>query len=62
MTRTLDALAGVDVHHADPLGRLVITVEARNVDESMERLKEIQRLPQVLMAEMAEYCFEDENS
>jgi nitrate reductase NapD len=60
MTGTLNALPGIEVHHTDPAGRLVVTIEAANIEQSMERLREIQRLPHVLMAEMAEYTLEGE--
>jgi nitrate reductase NapD len=52
---TLGALSGVDVHHADPDGRLVITVEASTTEEAMARLRDIQQLPHVALAEMAEH-------
>jgi nitrate reductase NapD len=57
--QVLNDLPWVDVHYADPRGRLVVTVEADDVDQSMERLKDLQSLPRVLMAELAEYCIED---
>ena len=49
-----------DVHFSDPAGRLVVTIEAADLDQSMDRLLELQRLPRVLMAELAQYCIEDE--
>ena len=49
-----------DAHFSDPNGRLVVTIEAEDIDESMERLKELQQLPDVLMAEMSQYYIEDE--
>jgi nitrate reductase NapD len=48
------------VHHSDPAGRLVVTIEAADVDESMERVQELQALPQVVMAELAEYSIEED--
>jgi nitrate reductase NapD len=52
----IDALAWADVHYTDPSGRLVVTIEAADVDESIERLEQLQSLPRVLMAELAQYC------
>ena len=59
LSQVLNDLPWVDVHYTDPRGRLVVTLEAADVDQSMERLKELQSLPRVLMAELAEYCVED---
>ena len=58
--RSLDALEWAEVHHTDGGGRLVITIEGADAEESMHRLRTIQTLPNVLMAEMAEYWVEDE--
>jgi len=49
----------LEVHYTDPRGRLVVTIEADDIDQSMERFKELQDLPRVLTAELAEYCIED---
>jgi nitrate reductase NapAB chaperone NapD len=49
-----------EVHHSDPAGRLVITIETATTQENMERLKAVQRLPPVLFAEMVEHYVEDE--
>jgi nitrate reductase NapD len=51
----IDALEWAEVHHPDPRGRLVVTIEARDTQESVARLLELQRLPQVMSAELAEY-------
>jgi nitrate reductase NapAB chaperone NapD len=37
----------------------VVVLEADDVDQSMDRLQELQRHPRVLMAELAEFCTED---
>ena len=54
----VDALAWADVHYTDARGRLVVTIEAADVDESMDRLKELQNLPRVLTADLAQYCLD----
>jgi nitrate reductase NapD len=59
LRETLDALPWADVHHGDADGRLVITIEAPTTDEAMARLREIQELPSVILAEMAAHYVED---
>lgn len=54
------ALPGVDVHHTDPAGRMVLTIEGATTDACADRLRAIQKLPDVLSAEMAVHVFEDE--
>ena len=60
-TRLLNELSWAEVHYANSDGRLVVTIEADDVDTSMDRLKELQKLPRVLMAELAEFVVEDED-
>lgn len=56
----LEALSWADAHFSDESGRLVVTIEAESIEESMDRLKVLQALPSALMAELAQYCMEDE--
>jgi nitrate reductase NapD len=58
----LNGLTWAEVHYTDPDGRLVVTIEAEDVEESMDRLKQLQGLPRVLMAELAEFVEEDEDA
>ena len=60
MSRAVEAISWVDIHFSDPKGRLVVTIEAADLDQSMDRLMELQELPHVLMAELAQYCIEEE--
>ena len=60
MSRAVEAISWVDIHFSDPSGRLVVTIEAADLDQSMDRLMELQELPHVLMAELAQYCIEEE--
>ena len=60
-TEAVDAFPWAEVHYTDPNGRLVVTIEAVGVEESMDRLKDLQDLPRVLMAELAEFAVEDED-
>jgi nitrate reductase NapAB chaperone NapD len=55
----LGALPWAEVHHRDAGGRLVVTIEAEDTDQSMERLREVQGLPRVLMAELAGFYVGD---
>ena len=49
------AFPWAQVHHRDARGRLVVTIEAADSEESAARLRDLQELEQVVMAEMAEY-------
>jgi nitrate reductase NapD len=60
LRETVNRIEWADAHFSDSNGRLVVTIEAEGIDESMERLKELQQLPHVLMAEMSQYYIEDE--
>ena len=54
----MERLAWADVHYTDPSGRVVVTIEATDIDESIDRLQELQGLPRVLSAALAQYCIE----
>ncbi len=58
----IDALPWAEIHYEDGEGRWVVTVEAANTDEAMNRNQELQKLPGVVMAEMAEHFVGDENA
>jgi len=57
----LNALRGVEVHQQDPLGRVVVVLEAETVREETDGLRRIQAVPGVLMAEMVFHYFEDDD-
>jgi len=59
-TEAVDGLAWADVHYTDPKGRVVVTIEAEDMDESIERFKQLQGLPRVLSAALAQYCVENQ--
>jgi len=59
-TEVVNAFPWAEVHYTDPHGRLVVIIEGDDVDQSMERLKELQTLPRVLMAELAEFVVEED--
>lgn len=53
--QTIDAFPWAEVHHVDPKGRLVVTIEAKDTNESIAYVRTLQGLPHVQMAEMAEF-------
>lgn len=57
----LNALPGVEVHQQDPVGRLVVVLEADKVRAEADGLRQIQAVPGVLMAEMVFHYFEEDD-
>ena len=55
----LEVFPWAEVHHEDPDGRLVITIEADDTDQAVARLREVKELPRVVLAEMVEHHVED---
>lgn len=51
----VSALPWAEVHHSDPRGRLVVTVEAVDAEEHVTRLRTLGDLPGVLTAGLAGY-------
>ena len=64
MVATLNQLPGVEVHHIDQVsGRLILTQEAESIDDEINGLKTIKKLPGIIMADMVQHYFgEDEHS
>jgi len=60
LREAVDRIPWADPHFSDSVGRLVVTIEAADLDQSVERLRELQQLPQAVMAELAQYCIEDD--
>ncbi len=54
VSNAIDAFPWAQVHHHDGVGRLVVTIEAVSGGEGADRLRELQQLEHVAMAEMAE--------
>lgn len=60
-TDRLKQLPGVETHHSDPAtGRVIVTLEAPTIHDEVEGLKQIQDLEHVVMAEMVEHYFEED--
>lgn len=55
----VEAFPWAEVHHHDPDGRLVITIEADDTEQAMARLREVKELPRVVLAEMVEHYVDD---
>jgi nitrate reductase NapD len=58
--KALERFPWAEVHHQDPDGRLVITIEADDTDQAIARLREVKELPRVVLAEMVEHHLEDQ--
>ncbi len=57
----LEELPGVEVHHRDPeSGRLIVVQEAPTVGAEVDGLKRIKSLPHIVLAEMVEHHFEED--
>jgi len=56
----LEVFPWAEVHHQDPNGRLVVTIEADDTDQAIARLREVKELPRVVLAEMVEHRVEDD--
>lgn len=56
ITEEVNELPWAEVHFSDPKGHLVVTLEASDLDESIERMKALQAIPHVLSAALAEFC------
>ncbi len=61
MSQAVEEISWADVHFSDPNGRLVVTIEAVDLDQSADRLRQLQKLPRVLMAELAQYTIDEQS-
>jgi nitrate reductase NapAB chaperone NapD len=62
VTEAVAAFPWADVHYSDPAGRLVVTIEAHGMDDSISRFEVLQKLPNVLSASLAEYRLEGDET
>jgi len=58
---SVKAFEWAEVHHVQADGRFVATIEAEGADGSMDRLRQLQSFPGVILAEMATYYNEEPN-
>ncbi len=56
----INILEWADVHHMEESGRMIVTIEGKDMDEDLARIKLLNALPGVLTATMIQYYFEDE--
>ena len=61
MVQDLNRLPGVEVHHVEESGRLIVTQEAESIDDEVKGLKAIKKLPGVVMADMVQHYFGEDS-
>ena len=60
-TALLNTLPGVEVHHSDQAsGRIIVVQEAASIGAEVEGLKQIKQLPNIIVAEMVNHYFEED--
>ncbi len=59
VVETLKASGLCEVHFADDSGKIVVTLEGRDTNEEIRKLREIMDLPNVLCADLAYSYSED---
>ena len=57
---SINAIDWADVHQREDIGKMVVTIEAESTDQAVDRLTELQKLPDIFAADMVEHYFEDE--
>lgn len=61
VARALDAIEGVEVHGTDvTTGRIVVTLEAANIDESHDIASDFIKIPDVINVNLVYVSVEDE--
>ncbi len=59
---SLQRLADIDVTHIEPdTGRIIVVMEAADIEKEIEGIKVIKALPHVSMAEMVYHYFADDD-
>lgn len=58
----LENIAGVEVHAASEMGKMVVTMEKANDQETADTFEEISKLPGVLSTAMVYHHFEPEEA
>jgi nitrate reductase NapD len=58
---SLNALPGVEVHHVDDQGRVVVVQEAQSVTEEAAGLQRINALPEVVSAQLVYHYFAEDH-
>lgn len=61
MIDQLNCRSGVEVYHSDPeTGKIIIIQEAEMIHDEVDGLKNIKKMPGIIMAEMVEHYFGDD--
>lgn len=63
MIQILNDLDAVEVYHNDPQsGKIIAIQEAETIDDEVRGLKEIKKLPGIILAEMVQHYFGEDAS
>ncbi len=60
VVKNLKECEACDYHIHDELGRIIITIEGKNVEEELEKLRVVENIPHVISADMQMAYSEDE--
>ncbi len=60
VVKNLKECEACDYHVHDELGRIIITIEGKNVEEELEKLRVVENIPYVISADMQMAYSEDE--
>jgi len=58
----INAIDLCEVHFSNDEGKIVVTIEGKNIDEQMDRMKKIQAIPNVVSANLSYSYTEDETA
>ncbi|AXH14050.1 chaperone NapD [Malaciobacter mytili] len=60
VVKNLKECEACDYHVHDELGRIIITIEGKNVEEELEKLRVVESIPHIISADMQMAYSEDE--
>jgi nitrate reductase NapD len=60
---TLNAMPGIEVHHVDrESSKMIVVQEAESINDEVDGLKKIKKLPGIVLAEMVYHYFAEDSS
>ena len=60
---TLNAMPGTEVHHVDrDSSKMIVVQEAESINDEVDGLKKIKKLPGIVLAEMVYHYFAEDGS
>ena len=63
MIETLNQISGIEVyHHEHATGKIIVIQEAETIQQEVDGLKNIKKLPGIILAEMVEHYFGDDTN